>query len=67
MIIFGIAGLLVSSYAIWEKKERRQDTLFVIGGLSLLVYSWYKRDYVFIILQVVFILSSFAELLKKKK
>jgi len=62
-IIFGIIGLLIISFAIWFRNERKQDILFVIGGISLLIYSISIRDLIFIILQVVFIISALIELL----
>lgn len=66
MQIFGIAGLLIISVAIWLK-ERTQNILFILGGLALLVYSASIHNTIFIILQLVFILSALIELLKKSK
>jgi len=63
-IIFGIIGLLAISFAIWLKNERRQDILFVIGGASLLVYSISIGDIIFIVLQIVFIVSALVEILR---
>ena len=63
----GIIGLIVISYAIWIKNERKQDFLFIIGGLALLSYSFYQKDLIFFILQIVFVASAFVELLKLKK
>ena len=65
--ITGIIGLIVISYAIWIKNERKQDFLFIIGGLALLSYSFYQKDLIFFILQIVFIVSASVELLKLKK
>ena len=67
MIIFGIIGLLIITYAVWVRRERKQDRLFVLGGIALLVYSWSIGDWVFIILQIVFIASALFELRKLKK
>jgi len=64
-IIFGIIGLIVISVAIWLK-EKKQDILFVIGGIFLLVYSLSINNTIFSILQVVFIASAFTESMKKK-
>ena len=64
MIVFGIIGLLLISYALWLKNEKKQDVIFVIGGISLLVYSFFIGDIIFVILQVVFILSALTELIK---
>ncbi len=64
LTIFGILGLLIISFSIWLKNERRQDILFVIGGVSLLLYSISIGDIIFIILQIVFIVSALIELAK---
>jgi len=67
IVATGIIGLIVISYAIWIKNERKQDFLFIIGGLALLSYSFYQKDLIFFILQIVFIVSASVELLKLKK
>jgi len=66
-IIFGIIGLIIISIAVWIKKEKKQDLLFVAGGLSLLIYSLSIRDVIFSVLQVIFIISAFVELIKLKR
>ena len=64
IIVFGITGLLVISFAIWLKNERWQDMLFIVGGILLLVYSFGIQDVIFIALQIVFIVSALTELLR---
>lgn len=66
MIILGVIGLILISIAVWQK-EKRQDMLFILGGLALLVYSYSLHNVIFVVLQVVFILSALLELLKLKK
>ncbi|MGC9602873.1 MAG: hypothetical protein ABSF47_00135 [Minisyncoccia bacterium] len=66
-MVFGILGLLVISFSIWLRNERKQDLWFILGGALLLGYSVSINDVIFIILQVVFIASAAAELLKLKK
>lgn len=66
-IIFGIVGLVIISIAVWINKEKKQDVLFVVGGVSLLVYSLSIKDVIFSILQIVFIISALAELIKLRK
>ena len=61
-ITLGILGLVVASVAIWIKKEKYQDILFILGGLLLLGYSIAIHDPIFIILQIIFILSAVIEL-----
>ena len=66
-LIFGIAGLLIASFAIWVKSERRQDSWFLAGSICLLIYSISIGDKIFIILQLVFIVSVLVEIFKLKK
>ncbi|KKT82561.1 MAG: hypothetical protein A3B99_00775 [Candidatus Yanofskybacteria bacterium RIFCSPHIGHO2_02_FULL_44_12b] len=63
----GISGLVLVSIAIWLKKEKGQDILFILGGGLLLIYSAYLKNTIFIVLQGVFILSALLELLKLNK
>jgi len=66
-IVFGIIGLLIISFAIWLKNERRQDALFVVGGMLLLIYSVSIKNTIFTILQIVFIVSALIEILRLRK
>ena len=63
-IIFGIMGLLIISFAIWLRNEKRQDILFIIGGTLLFFYSISIKNVIFIILQIVFVTSALIELLR---
>ena len=65
--LLGVIGLVLITYGIFAKSEKRQDWIFVFGGLGLLVYSIYLKDIIFIILQSVFILASLIEILKLSK
>lgn len=62
--ICGAIGLVIISISVLIKNEKRQDVLFILGGLFLLAYSSYLRDPIFIILQIVFIVVAAAELVK---
>lgn len=64
MIYFGIIGLLLISYALWVRNEKKQDIIYILGGMSLLAYSIHIGDIVFIVLQIVFLLSAGIELFK---
>jgi len=66
-LFFGIVGLLIVSFAIWLKNERRQDIWFIIGGICLLIYSINIGSVIFVILQIIFIISAAIEILKLKK
>jgi len=65
MIYFGVVGLILITIAIWLK-EKAQNVLFIFGGLGLLVYSASIENLIFIILQIVFIVSAGVELFKKR-
>lgn len=62
--IIGGLGLLLISAGIVTKNRRAQDTLYILGGICLEVYSIYLRDVIFIILQIIFTLAAIYDLLK---
>jgi len=53
--LIGAFGLLLISTGILTKVRKKQNLLFIFGGLCLEVYSIFLWDYVFMILQLVFI------------
>ncbi|MBU6500522.1 MAG: YgjV family protein [Patescibacteria group bacterium] len=63
----GTLGLIAASIAIWIRDERKQDVLFIVGGIFLLAYSINIGNIIFIILQIVFIISASSELIKLNK
>lgn len=66
MDIFGIIGVVIIAIAVWVKKEKKQDILFALGGLFLLVYSIFIHNLIFIVLQIIFSSSAVIELIKLK-
>ena len=62
--IIGILGLLFISAGVVITNRKREDTLFILGGLCLAVYSIYIGDLIFIVLQIVFIASAVYNLVK---
>ena len=65
--LIGIIGLLLISAGVLINKKLFADEIFVIGGGFLLIYSYYKRDWIFIVLQIVFILAATYDLYKNIK
>lgn len=65
--IIGALGLLLISAGIVVKNRKKQNYLFVVGGILLEAYSIYIGDVVFIILQIIFILAAVYDLFKLKK
>jgi len=65
--IIGALGLILIITGILIKKRKRQDIFYIFGGLSLLIYSIYLKNTIFIILQSVFTLSATYDLIKREK
>jgi LPXTG-motif cell wall-anchored protein len=66
-IIIGAVGLLLITAGVLLKDRKKEDWLYVAGGLCLEIYSIYLRDNIFIVLQIVFLLSAAYDLFKNKK
>lgn len=58
LFFFGIVGLLLISIGVLAYRKKNADVLYIIGGLSLLVYSFGVGDLIFIFLQLVFIAAA---------
>ena len=65
--IIGALGLLLISAGLLVKDRKRQNILYIIGGISLEVYSVYLKDTIFIVLQIIFTISAIYDLLKLNK
>ncbi len=63
--IIGALGLILISVGILTKQRKRQDILYILGGVCLEVYSIHLRDIIFIILQIVFTLAAIYDLIKQ--
>lgn len=63
----GIIGLVAISVGIILKSRQQQDIVYIIGGLCLEAYSIYLDDWIFIILQAVFIISAVYDFVKHKR
>ena len=64
--IIGALGLLIITIGIVIKNRKTQDILYVIGGVSLEIYSIYIGDLIFIILQIIFTLAAAYDLIRLK-
>jgi len=62
--IIGALGLVLISIGIITKQRKKQDVLYIIGGLCLEAYSIHLKDAIFIILQIVFTFSAIYDLIK---
>ena len=62
--IIGILGIILISVGIITRKRKKQDTFYVLGGGCLEIYSIYTGDLIFMILQIIFILSAIYDFKK---
>ena len=65
--IIGALGIILISVGIVNKKRKRQDIFYILGGGCLEIYSIYIGDLIFIILQMIFISSAIYDFTKVKK
>ncbi len=63
--LIGALGLILMTIGVVYKKRKIQDYLYIIGGICLLSYSIYIHALIFIILQIVFTLAAFYDLVVK--
>lgn len=67
--IIGVLGLIFVIIGLLQRKEKKEDIFFLLGGILLIIYSIYSKNTIFIILQAAFIIATVWELIKigKKK
>ena len=63
----GILGLVIISIGVFWQKKYLEDFLYIIGGIALFVYSYNIREWIFVILQVIFIISAILHLFRIMK
>jgi lipid-A-disaccharide synthase-like uncharacterized protein len=65
----GIVGLILIIIGVLIKKKNRstRDILYILGGISLLAYSFYIKDVIFIILEIIFTLVAIYDLSQQRK
>ena len=62
--LIGAGGLLLISIGLLYKNRTYQDTLYIVGGILLELYSIHIHDIIFIILQIVFIVSAIYDFIQ---
>lgn len=61
--VFGVIGLLCITAGVLLRRRQLQDEFYVAGGIGLLIYSISIQDWIFIVLQVIFILVAVYDLI----
>jgi hypothetical protein len=64
-IFCGIVGLLAISSGVIMHNRNLQDITYIIGGIFLEIYSIHLGEWVFIVLQLVFIVSAAYDFIKR--
>ncbi len=65
--LIGIIGLIFIIFGIGSKDRKKQNNLFFAGGILLVAYSAFLRDFVFIVLEIIFTIVAQYNLEKIKK
>lgn len=65
--LIGVAGVISITAGILIHDRVKEDILYVIGGVLLLVYSTILGDPVFIALQLIFIAAACYDLYRSSK
>ncbi|MCD4760124.1 hypothetical protein K8R33_04525 [archaeon] len=64
-LILIILGVIVKRRGFKETR-RNQDLYYIFGGIFLLIYSISIKNYIFIVLQLLFILAALWDYKKRK-
>jgi hypothetical protein len=64
--LIGALGIVLISIGIIKKQRKTQDIYYILGGICLEIYSIYISDLIFIILQIIFVISAIYDFLKNK-
>ena len=65
--LFGALGLILITIGVLIKDRKKEDILYIIGGIFLESYSLSIKDPIFITLQIIFILAAGYDLYTLKK
>ena len=64
LTLVGGAGLILISAGIIIKKRKEQNIFYIIGGVCLELYSIHIGDFLFMVLQIIFILAAVEDLVR---
>ena len=66
-VILGAVGVLLIATGVLLHKRKRQDELYIGGGMCLLLYSISIQDIIFIVLQSILLLAIIYDISHTKK
>ncbi len=62
-LTLGALGILAMIGGVLSSQEKHQDMWFILAGALLLIYSFYRGDLIFFILQLIFMAVALFELI----
>lgn len=62
--VVAVLGAILITYAIFLEKEKRQDAIFLVGALCLLVYALWIGNLIFTIAMSGLALASLVEMIE---
>jgi len=62
--VVAILGTILLTYAVFLKKEKRQDVILLLGALCLLIYALYINNTIFVVAMAGLAMSSLTEWLE---
>jgi len=65
--LVGALGLVFITAGVLSKQRKRQDILYILGGVLLLAYSTHLGDPIFMTLQTIFTIAAAVDYLKLKR
>lgn len=65
-MIIGVVGVLLITVGIIIRGRREQDYFYTLGGMCLLGYSIYIREWIFVVLQTVFTATALYDFHKNR-
>jgi len=63
--LIGVVGLVFITLGVLLRKRGQQDILYILGGISLLAYSWSIGNMIFMSSQVVFTIVAIYDYMKR--
>lgn len=67
MKFIGALGLLLIIAGILVKKRSTRNSIYVVGGILLEIYSIYIGDLIFTVLQAVFTIVAVYDLIRERR
>ena len=65
--VIGAIGLMAITASVLLRKKKKQDELFIVGGVLLEIYSISIQNMIFIVLKLIFTLVAVYDFFSKRR